>query len=170
TTFQRWWEEFENRQRGGTGLEAYTAYEMRNAVAYLVLGRPDRALTLLEALVADQRPPGWHQWPEISWRDPALPRFVGDLPHGWIASTYLRSVRRLLVQERHGDGALLIGSGIPERWVDEAPGVQARGLSTHYGVIEELSVRADGPERVVVAIAGAAVVPPAGVEVGSPRR
>src|SRR5690606_10830038 len=87
TTFERWWEEFEARQHGGTGLEAYTAYEMRNAVAYLLLGRPDRALALLEALVGDQRPPGWRQWPEISWRDPALPRFVGDLPHGWIAST-----------------------------------------------------------------------------------
>ncbi|HSJ99210.1 MAG TPA: discoidin domain-containing protein [Myxococcota bacterium] len=167
-TFERWWEEFESRQQGGTDLEAYTAYEMRNAVAYQLLGRPDRALALLEGLVADQRPPAWRQWPEISWRDPALPRFLGDLPHGWIASTYLRSVRRLLVLERHRDGALEIGAGIPERWVDEAPGVRARGLSTHYGVVD-LAVRGDGPDRVEVELGGALAVPPAGIEVVSPR-
>jgi hypothetical protein len=141
---------------------------MRNAVAFLLLGRKDRALALLEALVADQRPPAWRQWPEISWLEPSLPRFVGDSPHGWIASTYLRSVRRLLVAERHEDGALWIGAGIPERWVDEAPGVRARNLSTHYGRID-LAVRGDGPDRVEVEIGGALAVPPAGIEIASPR-
>jgi hypothetical protein len=167
-TFERWWEEFESRQQGGTTLEAYTAYEMRNAVAFLLLGRPDRALALLEELVADQRPPAWRQWPEISWRDPTLPRFVGDLPHGWIASTYLRSMRRLLVSERHEDGALVVGAGIPERWLDEEPGVRARGLSTHYGVVD-LAWRADGPDRVEVRIEGELALPPAGLEIASPR-
>lgn len=167
-TFERWWEEFESRQRGATPLEAYTPYEMRNAVAFLLLGRPDRALALLEALVADQRPPAWRQWPEISWRNPATPRFLGDLPHGWIASTYLRSMRRLLVAERHGDGALVIGAGVPERWVDEEPGVRARGLSTHYGDVD-LAWRADGPDRVELRIEGRLALPPAGIEVASPR-
>lgn len=167
-TFERWWGEFESRQQGGTTLEAYTAYEMRNAVAFLLLGRPDRALALLEALVADQRPPPWRQWPEISWRDPSTPRFLGDLPHGWVASTYLRSMRRLLVAERHEDGALVIGAGIPERWVDEEPGVRARGLSTHYGVVS-LRWRADGADRVEVRVDGALALPPAGIEVVSPR-
>lgn len=167
-TFERWWQEFEARRDGNGHLEAYTAYEMRNAVAFLLLDRPERAVALLEALVADQRPPGWRQWPEISWLDPTLPRFVGDLPHGWVASTYLRSVRRLLVDERHGDGALRIGAGIPERWVDEAPGVRARGLSTHTGRID-LGVRGEGPDRVVVEIGGTLAVPPAGIEVVSPR-
>jgi hypothetical protein len=167
-TFERWWQEFEARRDGDGHLEAYTAYEMRNAVAFLLLDRPDRALALLEALVADQRPPGWRQWPEISWLDPSLPRFVGDLPHGWVASTYLRSVRRLLVDERHEDGVLRIGAGIPERWVDEAPGVRARGLSTHTGVVE-LAVRGDGPDRVLVELGGTLAVPPAGIEIVSPR-
>lgn len=167
-TFERWWQEFAARGRGEAENEAYTAYEIRNAVAFLLLDQPDRALALLEALVADQRPPGWRQWPEISWLDPALPRFVGDLPHGWIASTYLRSVRRLLVDERHEDGALRIGAGIPERWVDEAAGVRARGLSTHYGVVD-LAVRGDGPDRVLVEVGGALAVPPAGIEIVSPR-
>ena len=169
STFERWWQEFESRQQGGTTLEASTGYEMRNAVAYLLLGRPDRALALLEALVAAQLPPPWRQWPEISWRDPTLPRFLGDLPHGWIASTYLRSVRRLLVAERHSDGALVIGAGVPERWVDEEPGVRARGLSTHNGVIERLSIRGDGSDRVEVELDGTLAVPAAGIEIVSPR-
>jgi len=77
-------------------------------------------------------------------------------------------VSRLLVSERHRDGALVIGAGVPERWVDEAPGVRARGLSTHYGVVE-LAIHGDGPERVEVRIGGALAVPPAGIEIVSPR-
>ena len=44
--------------------------------------------------------PRWRQWPEIVWRDPRAPRFLGDLPHGWIASTFLHALRRCLVYER----------------------------------------------------------------------
>jgi hypothetical protein len=52
--------------------------------------------------------------------------------------------------------------------VDEAPGVRARGLSTHYGVVD-MAVRGDGPDRVEVELGGALAVPPAGIEVVSPR-
>ncbi len=53
-TFERLWQELEARWRGERPLEAYTAYEVRNAVALLRLGWKERALSLLAEL--DRRP------------------------------------------------------------------------------------------------------------------
>ena len=66
------------------GEDGYTPYELRNVGALIRLGRRERALALLELLLADQRPPAWNQWAEVVWRDPAPPRFIGDMPHTWV--------------------------------------------------------------------------------------
>ena len=55
-TFERYWEEFECRRRGDTTAEAYTAYEVRNAPALVLLGQKQRAVELLQWLIDDQRP------------------------------------------------------------------------------------------------------------------
>ena len=118
----------------------YTAYELRSATALVLLDRKAEAIELLETLVADQRPPAWNQWPEISWLSPTEPSFLGDLPHTWIGSTYVHAVRTLLVAEREdvspGEGraaSLLVGAGIPLRWLDDGGEVRARSLPTWYG-------------------------------------
>ena len=36
------------------------------------------------------------------------PRFVGDMPHGWVASDFIRAVLDLFAYERDGDDALVI--------------------------------------------------------------
>src|SRR5262249_16602954 len=141
--------------------------EVRNAPALVLLGQKERAVELLQWLIDDQRPPAWHQWPEVSTRDPRAPRFLGDLPHGWIASSFVRSVRRMLAYERAGDGALVLGAGIPAAWVREAPGVRVRRLPTHAGPLE-YTMCAEGEERVRVSFGRALPVPSAGVVVESP--
>jgi hypothetical protein len=166
-TFERYWEEFEGRRRGDTKAEAYTAYEVRNAPALVLLGQKQRAVELLQWLIDDQRPPPWHQWPEVSTRDPRTPRFLGDLPHGWIASSFVRSVRRMLAYERVDDGALVLAAGLPAAWVRESPGVRVRGLPTHAGLLD-YTMCAEGDDRVRVTLGGSFLFPSAGIVVESP--
>jgi hypothetical protein len=159
-TFERYWQEFEARRRGAHPQDAYTPYEIRNAVALLRLGWKERALALLAWLISEQRPPGWRQWPEVAARDPRARRFLGDLPHGWVASSFLRAVRRLVAYERDEEGVLVVGAGIPEAWLRSGAGVRAHGLPTHYGALD-LWLRADGDG--VRATLGGACRPPGGV-------
>jgi hypothetical protein len=165
-TFERYWREFEARRSGVTAAEAFTPYEFRNVVALLRLGWKERALALLEWLVGQQRPAAWRQWPEIVWRDDRG-RFLGDLPHGWVASTFLRAVRRLFAYERDVDGALVIAAGVPEAWVREAPGVRVHGLPTRFGPLD-FTMYADEARRVRVTFGGRLRRPPGGIVVASP--
>jgi hypothetical protein len=164
-TFERYWTEVEARRRGAGPNDAYTPYEVRTATALVRLGWPERALGLLAWLLDDQRPVAWRQWPEIAWRDARAPRFLGDLPHGWVASSFVRTIRRLLAYER-ADGALVLAGGVPEAWVREAPGIAARALPTHFGLLD-FTLAATGPGELVARIGGTAA-PPGGFLLTSP--
>ena len=72
-TFERYWTFFENRRIGREPWLAYTPYEMRTIGAFTRLGWRDRADSLSQYFLADQRPPGWHQWPEVVWKDARAP-------------------------------------------------------------------------------------------------
>lgn len=163
-TFERYRAELATRERDRA--EAYTPYEVRNAPALLVLGERGAAFALLEALIADQRPRAWRQWPEVAWRDRRAPRFLGDLPHGWVASSFLRAVRRLLVFELEDD-SLWLCAGVPEAWVRDPAGVRVRALPTRYGLLD-LTMRQTDADTVHVAIGGSLARPAGGVIVASP--
>ena len=132
-----------------------------------MLGREARAASLLEALIADQRLEPWCEWPEIAWKDRRAPRFFGDLPHGWVASSFVRAVRRMIAYERRDDAALVLAAGVPEAWVREAPGVRVRGLPTYFGPLD-YTMHAAGEDRVDVTLGGGLRWPPGGVIVVSP--
>lgn len=165
-TFEHYWQEFETRRAGRAEGDAYTPYEVRNAAALLHLGWKERALALLEWLIADQRPTAWRQWPEVAHRDRRAPRFLGDLPHAWVAASFARALRRLLAWEDDEAGTLLLAAGIPEAWALEAPGVRVRGLPTHFGPLD-LTLEPAGPDAVRARVGGACR-PPRGAVLVSP--
>jgi len=164
-TFDDYAEELDARVRGELAREAWAPYELRIADAFVRLGRRDRAEALLRLALDDRRPRGWQQWPEIVWRDPRAPLFLGDLPHGWIGSTFLHAVRSMLVYEREADERLVVAAGVPWAWLAGGAPLRAAGLPTWWGPLD-LELVADA-ERVLVRLGGRAA-PPGGIEVAAP--
>jgi hypothetical protein len=103
----------------------------------------------------------------VVWHDRDAPRFIGDMPHTWVGSDYIRSVLDMFAYDRASDSALVVGAGIPERWVREAPGVKVRALGTPYGPID-FDARAVTARSLVAHIGGALRMPPGGIVFRSP--
>ena len=165
-TFDKYWESFVARRSGAEPWEAYTPYEWRVAGTYVRLGQPERAHALLEWFFEHQRPRGWNHWAEVVFRDPATPKFIGDMPHTWVGSDFVRSVLDFFAYERESDAALVLGAGIPAAWAAADSGVGVARLRTHYGPLT-YTMRATGSE-VRVRVEGGVRVPPGGVVVRAP--
>ncbi|RDD80887.1 discoidin domain-containing protein [Dyella tabacisoli] len=131
-TFERYWQGFLQRRDGKTEWDDYTPYELRTIASFVRLGWRDRVEPLLTFFFAGRRPAAWNQWAEVVGRDLRKPRFVGDMPHAWIASDYLRSAYDLFAYERAGDHALVLAAGIPSTWL-QGEGVGIERLRTPYG-------------------------------------
>jgi hypothetical protein len=159
-TFERYWEDFVARRDGKKEWEAYTPYELRTVGTFVRLGWRDRAQELLDFFMSDRRPKAWNQWPEVVWRDPRAPKFLGDLPHGWVGSDFLRSFLDLFAIEE--EDTLVLGAGVPDSWL-AGDGIEVRGLRTKWGTLD-LAMRQQG-DGVRVRIGGSLCVPPGGVVV-----
>jgi hypothetical protein len=72
----------------------------------------------------------------------------------------------MFAYDRASDSALVVGAGIAERWVREAPGVKVRGLGTPYGLLD-FDVRATG-STLVAHLGGSLKIPPGGIAFRSP--
>ena len=163
-TFERYDQELARRRQGGDWT-SYTPYELRNAGAFVRLGWRESAQQLLAGMMADRRPPGWNQWPEVVWRDPRYPGFLGDLPHAWVAAEYIRAFLDLLAYERESDQALVLAAGVPAAWA-KGSGLAVRGLRTPYGTLDYSLV--ESGSRVRLRIAGGLRLPPGGLAVQWP--
>ena len=134
STYERYWREFIDRRDGKKAWDEYTPYELRTVGTFVRLGWRDRAQELLAFFLAGRRPPAWNQWPEVVGRDPRKTRFVGDMPHAWVASDFIRSVLDLFAYERSADHALVLAAGVPPAWLDGA-GISVGNLRTSYGML-----------------------------------
>ena len=164
-TFERYWQEASARAEGRRAWTDYTPYELRAVGALARLGQPARAHAMLDFLFRDQRPAGWNQWAEVVAPDARLARFLGDMPHAWVSSDFVRSALDLLAYDREADGALVIGAGIPDDWLD-AGGVAVDGLRTPHGPLT-FAARRDGGV-IVLEVPAMAQRPPGGLVVGLP--
>jgi hypothetical protein len=113
---------------------------------------------LLAFFMADRRPAAWNQWAEVVGRDPREIRFIGDMPHAWVASDFVRGVLDMFAWERRDDSALVLGGGLSADWLTGA-GSNIAGLATPYGRLD-FSMRGDA--RRLEATIGGSARPPGG--------
>jgi len=131
-TFEKYWQGFVARRDGKTPWKDYTPYEVRTLASFVRLGWRDRLGDLITFFFADRRPAAWNQWAEVVGRDAREPRFVGDMPHAWIASDYVRSALDLFAYDRASDQSLVIAAGVQPGWL-RGDGITLRDLRTPYG-------------------------------------
>ncbi len=98
--------------------------------------------------MAGRRPAAWNEWAEVVWRDPAAPKFIGDMPHTWVAAGFVETIRAMFVYEREDDDALIVAAGIPRAWVDSGEPIGAKRLPTRYGVLS-YTLRGDAARTVM---------------------
>ncbi len=166
-TFDRYVKEARERRDGTVRPDAYTPYELRSVGALVRLGRKAEALEILAFFMKDRRPAAWNQWAEVVGRDARAPRFLGDMPHTWVGTDFIRSFLDFFAIEREAadGGSLLLGAGLPEEWVRAPGGSGVSGLRTPFGPLE-LSVSAAGDE--VRARISGVTVPPGGLALAWP--
>ena len=170
-TFDRYWRNFEARRddesrgvRHGDG--AYTPYEWRNVGALIRLGERERAQQAMRYFYADRRPKEWNQWAEVVVRDPREPRFLGDMPHGWVASDHIRAILDLFAYEDESERSLVLAAGVPMAWLG-GKGLSIRDLRTPYGSLS-WSARVGADEAIEIRVSRLARLPPGGVMLRGP--
>src|SRR5262249_34285683 len=126
---------------------------------FVRLGWRDRAQAAIDFFMHDRRPAEWNQWAEVVGRDPRVSRFVGDMPHGWVASDFIRSALDLFAYERESDRSVVIAAGVPDAWL-EGDGVSIANLRTPYGPLG-YSLRREG-DTLRLRIDEGSHVPPGG--------
>lgn len=161
-TYNKYVEGFRARARGATPWANYSAYEIRIIGALVRLGRRQLAHELLDFFLADRRIRPWNQWPEISWRDPLGPSFIGDMPHSWIGAEYILAVRSLFAYEREADRSLVIAAGIPEDWLEGEGDVRVRDLPSYHGHLS-YRLRRETADTYRLSLSGDLIIPPGGI-------
>jgi hypothetical protein len=157
-TFDRYWDEVVSRRNGSLSWPVFTPYELRSVGAFVRLGWRERARELLDFFLGHRRPAGWNQWAEVVGSNPRRPRFIGDMPHGWVASDFIQAVLDLFAYERAQDDALVLAAGLPPGWLTSG-GVGIGNLRTPYGRLTYTLRKEE--QRLVLTIAGT-LEPPAG--------
>jgi hypothetical protein len=143
-TFDRYWLDAQARAAGQRAWADYTPYEWRNVGALVRLGQPQRAHALMAFFFGHQRPPGWNQWAEVVLPDAREPRFLGDMPHAWVSSDFVRSALDLFAYDDENNGRIVLGAGWTADWL-RAPRLALRGVQLAQGPLDlSLDRSADG--------------------------
>jgi hypothetical protein len=166
-TFLRYLDGLRERRRGETPWQQYTPYELRIVGAMVRLGLRAEAHELLDFFMAERRIPAWNQWPEIAWRDPRGPSFLGDLPHAWIGAEFMLAFLSLFAYEREADRSLVLTAGVPAGWLTGGHELAVEGLSTHYGKLG-YTLRQEGPATLRLSGSGDLSLPEGGVVIRPP--
>ena len=159
-TFERYWRNFVVRRDTDKTWDAYTPYEIRTVGSFVRLGQPDRAQSVLSYFYKDLRPAGWHQWAEVVGREYRKERFIGDMPHAWISSDYLRSFLDGFAWEDERNQSMILAAGIPDKWL-EGDGISVEKLRTSYGLLSFHLKKSNN--EILLHVDGDLKLPPGGI-------
>lgn len=139
--FERYWREFVQRRDGLLAWDRYTPYEWRNVSAFVRLGWRERAWQVVRFFFDDRTPRAWNQWAEVVSHTPRKPFFLGDLPHAWVASDFVRAALDMFAYSRESDDSIVLAAGVPAGWFD-GEGIAVDNLRTPDGPLR-YSLRRD---------------------------
>ena len=165
-TFDKYYANFIRRRDSGKPWGAYTPYEWRTVGTYVRLGQRARAHEIADWFFGHQRPKEWHHWAEVVMEKVDSVQFIGDMPHTWVGSDFIRSVLDMFAYENDADSSLVIGAGIPMSWLRDPAGVGITRLSTHYGPLTY--TMKSGPKGIDLMIDGGVRIPPGGIIIKPP--
>ena len=139
-------EKFWHRERFPDGVHhpepEWTYFEAGQAHNFMFLGQRDRTWVTIEHFLTNSTAPGLYTQHEgigdenssLQWqRSRGWDLTPHVTPHGWTSAELLLLLRDCLARETV-DGALVIGSGIPESWL--ASDFAVTGLPSHFGAID----------------------------------
>ena len=170
-TFSTYLQHFHKRINNEIEWEAYTPYELRVVGTFIRMGLEETAHEILEYFFNSHRPAAWNQWGEIVWNGRDTPKFIGDLPHTWVGSDYIRAVRSFFAFERETDQALVLAAGIPSSWIANGEEINIKRLPTHFGTINySLRSHGDNRDKLRLFLSGDLNIPPGKIIVRSPMQ
>lgn len=158
-TFDRYMEFFRTRRDGTREWRDYTPYEVRIIAALVLMGREAEAGELIEFFMADRFPAGFAHWAEVVHNPASAPRFIGDMPHTWVGSGFVNSIRTMLVHEDEAAEVLWIARGVQPEWAEG--GLAIRDFPTLYGRLS-YSLRTEG-DATTIELAGDVELPAGGL-------
>lgn len=131
-TFDRYYEDLSKRLKPGW-KGAFTPYEIRSVQAFIMMNQKERAMKLLQYLLSCRRPLKWNHLAEVVFGEYRYPEFIGDMPHTWVGSGYINAIRSIFVYEKYEK--LILGHGIPEKWLSGKEEVSIKKFPTYFGNI-----------------------------------
>jgi hypothetical protein len=88
----------------------------------------------------------------VVWREADTPKGIGDMPHTWVGSDFVRSVLTMFAYERERDTTLVVAAGLPDAWVRDSAGIGVQGLRTYGGALS-YTLRPSG-KRIIAELSG----------------
>jgi len=153
------------RKRAVPGKQwRFSPYELRNVLSFVRLNRPRDAVEVLESIMRHRRPSGWQMFAEVVESRLRHTGYLGDMPHTWVGTEYVRAIIGMLMHE--ADTQLELLPGAPPSWVNDG-GLSVEALPTAYGLLT-MTARQVGPELRVVL--GSGLFPSIPVQVAWPTR
>lgn len=162
-TFEKYYQFFVNRRDGKLDWTNYTPYENRLIGSFILLDQPERAHELIDFFLNDLRPHGWHHWAEVVWNEYRIPRFIGDMPHTWVGSDFINSIRSMFVYENEYDASLVLAAALYQEWIDHPQGMSIGNLPTYYGPLSFEILKTENTYR--FAISGDLKLPANGIKI-----
>lgn len=171
-TFDKYWNNFIKRRDIDKKWKDYTPYEWRVVSAFTRLGQFERADKASQFFLDDRIPKEWNAFAEVVRREKRTPFYLGDLPHGWVASDFIRSSLDRFIYEGvyHPNNeytycrfkkTLFIGAGIEKSWL-LGGGVKVNNVQTTFGSFSyslkqkgdkvEFNYSGDVPNNVLISI------------------
>lgn len=152
------------RKRATSSQWRFSPYELRNVLSFVRLNRPGDAVEVLDTVMRYRRPEGWQMFAEVVDSRLRHTGYLGDMPHTWVGTEYVRAVLGMLMHE--ADTHLELLPGAPPAWLTGS-GISLDDLPTAFGPLT-MTARQNGAELRVVL--GGALFTDIPVQVAWPTR